>query len=78
MNSTLAEILAPYNRAEIARQLGTTRGRVNRWAQGEIAPDVREIPKLAELLRVSVSDLTSIIAKDSKRQTERRASEAVA
>jgi len=69
VNTTLAGLLSPYNRAEVARKVGTTRSRVNRWANDQGAPDVHELPALAAVLRLDVTQLTSIIAADNARRS---------
>jgi transcriptional regulator with XRE-family HTH domain len=62
---TLAAVLKGYNQAEVARHVGVTKTRVNRWARGESFPEVRDLPKLAEILRMTVTQLTAVIAGSS-------------
>jgi transcriptional regulator with XRE-family HTH domain len=69
VSSTLAALLGPYNRSEVARKVGTTRGRVNRWANDQGAPDVHELPALSKILRIDVAELTAIIAADNARRS---------
>lgn len=60
--TTLAVLLRPYNQSKVARHIGVSRDRVNRWAAGQAYPEVQHLPRLAEILRVDVSTLTEIIA----------------
>lgn len=64
--SALAELLRPYNRSELARQLGTGRARVAKWARGTGKPEASELPRLAALLRMDLGELTTIVADDSR------------
>lgn len=66
MGTTLSAILQPYSQANIARALNVPKPTVARWYHGEGVPPVKLVPALAELLRVSVEDLTQIIARSAE------------
>jgi transcriptional regulator with XRE-family HTH domain len=65
--TTLVELLKPYNLTRIAEQVGTTKQMTSRWGRGENLPDAKFLPKLAELLRIDLGDLTRIVAADAAR-----------
>jgi transcriptional regulator with XRE-family HTH domain len=66
---TLPALLAPYNQTRIAEHVGVTRAAVNDWAHNRTSPGTENLPKLAEILRVDLGDLTRIVAEDSRRRT---------
>jgi hypothetical protein len=66
--TTLAELLQPYNLSLLARRLTakgfpTSRDRMARMARGLTSPTVRELPALAELLRVDLAELARIVSE---------------
>ena len=68
MDRTLSELLQGYNQTYLAQELTrrgvrVSRGTVNAWALGKQTPDVRVLPCLAEILRVDVGELTTIVAR---------------
>jgi transcriptional regulator with XRE-family HTH domain len=58
------ELLRPYKRTEIAKQLGVPRKRVDKWANGISLPAITELPRLAEIIRVPLDFLVASIALD--------------
>ena len=64
VDTPFGELLKPYNQSEIARYVGVTRSRVSRWANGQGAPEVQHLPRLAEILRVDIATLARIISKE--------------
>ena len=45
------------NQTELAALLGVTQSAVSHWEHGETMPTPRQIPRLAEVLKIKVSDL---------------------
>ena len=45
------------NQTELAEQMGVTQSAVSHWENGETMPTPRQIPRLAEVLNIRVSDL---------------------
>ena len=45
------------NQTELAEQMGVTQSAVSHWENGETMPTPRQIPRLAEILNIRVSDL---------------------
>jgi len=68
MDATLSEVLKPYNRARIAEHVGVNRSTVRAWAHGETSPGSDKLPLLADILRIDLGTLATIVAQDSKRR----------
>jgi transcriptional regulator with XRE-family HTH domain len=67
------ELLRPYKRTEIAKEMGVPRKRVDRWANGVSLPAITELPPLAKIIRVPLDYLVASIAIDeaaARDQTE--------
>ena len=74
MEATLPQLLAPYNQTRIAEHVAVTRSTVHSWFHDETSPSADKLPALAEILRIDLGTLTNIVAQDSKRRNESRAS----
>jgi transcriptional regulator with XRE-family HTH domain len=59
-------LLRPFKRTELAKQLGTSRKRVDAWANGITEPPASELPAIATALRVKVEVLVDAIARDRR------------
>ena len=63
MKKTLGTMIAELRKQrgmtqlELAEQMGVTDKAVSKWERGLSCPDINSIPKLAEILGVSVEDL---------------------
>jgi hypothetical protein len=62
--TTLNELLEPFNLAKLARDLDVEYTTVAGWRRGA-QPQVRHLPKLAEYLRVDLAELTRIVADNA-------------
>lgn len=70
---SLGDLLAPYNGNSVALHVGVSRSTVHSWKRGETFPSADKLPKLAEILRMDLGELTALIAGDStRRNAERR------
>ena len=67
MASTLSELLTPYRVSKIALHVGVSRGTAHSWARGDRLPAADNLAKLAEILRIDVGELVSIIDADRAR-----------
>lgn len=45
------------NQTELAERMGVTQAAVSHWENGETMPTPRQIPRLAEVLKIKVSEL---------------------
>lgn len=70
---TLSDLLSHSNQSSVARALGRPRAYVNAMARGRRNPDIADLPKLAEILRVDLDALTRIVAGDAQRRDADRA-----
>ena len=52
--------------AQLARKLGCERSLVSCWVTGKTRPTLDMIPKIAEILNVSVEELINIFTKNKK------------
>lgn len=50
---------ANINQVQLAEKLGISKGTVNNWARGNNSPDVDMVPKICDVLGISVLDLYS-------------------
>lgn len=81
MNRTMGEIIGMLRREkgmtqkEIADMLNITDKAVSKWERGLAFPDTQTIPRLAEILGVSVEELLN--AKAAPTATHKRASELI-
>lgn len=50
---------ASINQVQLAEKLGISKGTVNNWARGNNSPDVDMVPKICDVLGISVLDLYS-------------------
>ena len=60
---TLVELLEPYNGAALARQLGVDKATVSAWRRRIARPTVSQLPRLADILRIDLAELTRIVAE---------------
>ena len=61
---------------ELAEKMGVTDKAVSKWERDLSFPDVNSIPKLAEILNVSVDELMQVKA-DTKEKSEEKGSEII-
>jgi transcriptional regulator with XRE-family HTH domain len=76
--SRLADLLKPYNATRVAEFVGASRQSTASWARGERVPEIRFLPKLAELLRMDLAELTRLVAADEGRLPDGPSTEEVA
>lgn len=58
---------ANINQVQLAEKLGISKGTVNNWARGNNSPDVDMVPKICNVLGISILDLyTSTESEQSK------------
>lgn len=50
---------ADINQVQLAEKLGISKGTVNNWARGNNSPDVDMVPKICDVLEISILDLFS-------------------
>ena len=50
---------ADVNQVQLAEKLGISKGTVNNWARGNNSPDVDMVPKICNVLGISILDLFS-------------------
>lgn len=50
---------ANLNQVQLAERLGVSKGTVNNWARGNNSPDVDMVPKICDVLGISITDLYS-------------------
>lgn len=50
---------ANINQVQLAERLGISKGTVNNWARGNNSPDVDMVPKICNVLGISILDLYS-------------------
>lgn len=50
---------AHINQVQLAEKLGISKGTVNNWSRGNNSPDVDMVPKICDVLGISVLDLYS-------------------
>ncbi|MBD5162953.1 MAG: helix-turn-helix transcriptional regulator [Oscillibacter sp.] len=50
---------ADINQVQLAEKLGISKGTVNNWARGNNSPDVDIVPKICDVLGISILDLFS-------------------
>lgn len=46
--------------SELAKMLGVTQGAVSQWENGTTRPDIKLLPKLAQILKCTVDELLGI------------------
>lgn len=70
---------ANVNQVQLAERLGISKGTVNNWARGNNSPDVDMVPKICNVLGISILDLYSPaeIEKIGKEKTSLYSSEAM-
>ena len=61
---------ANINQVQLAEKLGISKGTVNNWARGNNSPDVDMVPKICNVLGISILDLyTSTESEQSESKT---------
>lgn len=53
---------ADINQVQLAEKLGISKGTVNNWARGNNSPDVDMVPKICNVLGISILELFSPVA----------------
>lgn len=56
---------AEINQVQFAEKLGISKGTVNNWIRGNNSPDLEMVPKICEVLQMSIPDLYSPPFADS-------------
>ncbi len=78
MKKPLAETIAETRKrkgmtqAELAEKLGVTDKAVSKWERGLSCPDIGSLPRLAEVLDLSVEELMQIKKPDGKPEVEKK------
>jgi len=72
---TLAEYLRPYRQDAVAEAVGVAKTAVHGWYHGRTFPRDEHLPKLAQFLRITVSELAAVIADDRRRRSLERVAE---
>lgn len=57
LNLLSAMECANINQVQLAEKLGISKGTVNNWARGNNSPDVDMVPKICDVLGISILDL---------------------
>lgn len=69
---------ANINQVQLAERLGISKGTVNNWARGNNSPDVDMVPKICQVLNISILDLYSPTKFESPEITKKSPSAAEA
>lgn len=64
---------ANINQVQLAEKLGISKGTVNNWARGNNSPDVDMVPKICDVLGISVLDLYSPTKFEPQENAKKRA-----
>lgn len=59
LNLVSAMKVANISQVQLAERLGISKGTVNNWTRGNNSPDVEIVPKICDVLGISLSDLFS-------------------
>ncbi len=65
LNLIAAMEKANINQVQLAEKLNISKGTVNNWARGNNSPDVDTVPKICEVLGISILDLYSETKSES-------------
>lgn len=65
---------ANINQVQLAEKLGISKGTVNNWARGNNSPDVDMVPKICDVLGISVLDLYSPTKFESQENAKKEPS----
>ena len=59
----IARILMGYSQGQLAKLVGVTQGAISQWEKGLTHPSYKAIPKLSEVLGISLEELLSTTKK---------------
>lgn len=56
---------AGLTQSEFAKQLGVTQSLISQWIAGLCQPNIKQLPRIAELLNVSVDDIVALFCTET-------------